>query len=112
MEENVKKQVEEAYREMVKVARCRPAVVDPQDDQVSREELDLYADQWRKEEHREEFRVGCPSMEGRKALIWTIEAARLICAMRYEPAVALLEHAAKEAQDLLAERRRKGLPEI
>lgn len=99
------KQIEDAYREMVERARYRPAA--PSDGlgnvAVPLEELDLeaeardYAERWLAEEDRHEFYVGVPDYSTAVPMVWTIEAARLMCGMpeHYARAVTLLEMAAE-----------------
>jgi hypothetical protein len=79
-------QIEDAYRQMATSARYRPEA--PSDGMgnvtVPEDQLDLdgeardYAARYLDEEKRGAFRVGFPNFPDRPALIWIIEAARLV----------------------------------
>lgn len=112
MNEEIRQQIVDAYAGMVKGARCRPATPNPLDLNYTPEELQDYVENWWKEEEAQDFNIGCPSHEGRKALIWTVEAARLICAVAYEPALQLLKMAAEEVERAQEERRKAGIPDL
>jgi hypothetical protein len=64
-----------------------------------------YASQWWKEETSQKFNVGCCDMETRRATIYAIEAARLLCAglAGQDSALALLKLAVKELTTVMAE---------
>lgn len=81
---NASEQVDAAYRTMATEVRYRPEA--PSDgfgnitgalDLVA--ESESYAANWFTEESGCEFSIGCPDFRRRKALIYTIEAARLVC---------------------------------
>jgi hypothetical protein len=98
------KQIEDAYRRMAEEGKYRPAA--PSDGfgnlMVPEDELDLdaeasqYPERWWPEEDRGEYNVGVPGMGDRPALIFTIEAARLICGTDRGHAARLLRMAADE----------------
>jgi len=92
-------QVSDTYRQMAADANYRPAA--PSDGfgniTVPIEDLDLtseamrYANRWWTEEDRQDYSIGCPDFSDRPALIFTVEAARAICGVNRELAIALLE---------------------
>lgn len=87
-----RERIREAYLRMVHEARYRPAA--PSDGfgyiQLSEEELadplcleqeaGEYADRFLKEENGLEFHIGCSNYATNRAFVFTIEAARLLCA--------------------------------
>lgn len=88
MRDETKEQIEDTYRRMAEEGKYRPAA--PSDGfggllAESEEELDLdqeaadYAKRWWEEENRGDYSIGVPSGEDRPALIFTVEAAKLIC---------------------------------
>lgn len=104
----IESQISDAYRSMATQARYRPAA--PSDGwgniTVPEEALDIYKEcasyvqQWMAEEDEHSFQVGCPSFEGRPALIFVVEAARAINGVNYELARDLLRMAVAELENL------------
>jgi hypothetical protein len=102
-------QIEAAYRRMALEARYRPAApsdgfghITVPDRQLNLEaEAEAYAEHWWKEEDGLAFWIGCPNFPARPAMIYAIEAARLVCgppsARRY--AKRLLRMALAELKD-------------
>ena len=99
-------QMRTTYRRMSKEARYRPAapsdglgnITGPLD--MARE-ADLYARMWRRDEDAQDYPIGCPDYHHRPALVFTIEAARLICGLDgpgRATAVRLLRMAADELE--------------
>lgn len=115
---NVAAQIGEAYREMAERAKYRPAapsdglgnITIPKEKLNIEEESASYTPDWWKAEDDGAFHVGVPSYEGRKALIFLIEAARNVCSVRYDMAIRLLEMATLELRRGEAEREKAGLP--
>lgn len=91
--------IAEAYRQMARQASYRPAA--PSDGfghitgrlDLKREQVD-YAAHWRREEDTGRYALGCPSYEGRKLLIYLVEAARCVCGTDYTTAARLVDLAA------------------
>jgi len=106
LEPKTREQIEDIYRRLAEEGRYRPAA--PSDGlgnvAVPEEELDLdaeaadYAERWWEEEDSGEYRIGVPSHGDRQALIFTIEAARLICGTDRAHAARLLRLAADELE--------------
>ncbi|MCP4201872.1 MAG: hypothetical protein GY769_08060 [bacterium] len=103
MNREVREQIKEAYRCMCREARYRPKA--PGDGfgniTVPPEELDMeaeahaYAKSWWNEEDKQDFWIGCCDFETRPETIFALEAARLLCGAEREPALRLLQMAAK-----------------
>ena len=101
---NVAEQIVQAYKQMAKVARYRPAA--PSDGfgniSVPLEELDLdkealiYAHNWNSEEETQNFHIGACNFRTRPATIYAVEAARLLCGVEDEAAKELLQMALDE----------------
>lgn len=97
-------QIIDAYATMSDEARYRPAA--PSDGfgniPVPETELDIeqeqlsYARKWWKDEDSRSYWIGCPSFQHRPAMIYTIEAARLIAGTDSERAKVLLQMAIDE----------------
>jgi hypothetical protein len=87
-----------AYRRMAREAHYRPAA--PSDGfgnitgrlNLDREARDYAAD-WRGDEDRRQYNLGCPSFEDRETLIFIVEAARLLCGVQRRGAAELLRMA-------------------
>ena len=119
LEATAKRQVEEAYKTMAERARYRPHA--PSDGfgniTVPERKLDLpaeiqsYLEEWEKEEDDGSFHLGTVSGDGRKALIFTVEAGTAITSVAYERAEKLLELALDEVKRVRAQRKADGLPE-
>lgn len=100
----------EAYRRMAQEAQYRPAA--PSDGMgnitVPFAELEVgieareYANRWWQAEDAGDYVIGYPSFERRPALIFTVEAARVICGSTDETGIAtaarLLRMAATELE--------------
>jgi hypothetical protein len=107
-------QIKKAYRAMTKDARYRPAassdgmggislsLEELKQDTVLEKEAATYAKNWRKEEDAYKFWIGCGDAQTRPALVFTIEAARNLCAGRLGDHVALrlLKLAVKELEHI------------
>lgn len=99
-------QTENAYRNMAMKAKYRPAA--PSDGMgnitASAESLDLdaeareYAIAWRRDEDDQRYPIGCPCYSDRPALIYIVEAARLLCGVEHDGAAALLRMALAELE--------------
>lgn len=108
-------QVAEAYGRMATEARYRPAapsdglgnIVMPEAELVLGDESAEYARQWMSQEDEGNFSTGYPDHPGRPALVFTIEAARLICGVTYEPAAQLLRMAAAELDRLAVQQQQR-----
>lgn len=93
-------QIADAYRRMVLRAGHRPMNAG----KVIAEHQDLDADivryvpYWWEQENKQEYSIGCPDWSDRKALIWTVEAAGLICGGALRKAAKLLRMAADELE--------------
>jgi hypothetical protein len=101
------RQVAKAYRQMARQVRSRPAA--PFGDgmgyiTVPESELDIdaeiltYARRWAVEEEACTYDIGCPDHLDRVALIYVIEAARMLCGMEPHRAVRLLRMAAADIE--------------
>jgi hypothetical protein len=100
--QETKEQIENAYRRMAEEAKYRPAA--PSDGfgniEGAEEDLDLdaeadsYVGRWWREEDRGIYNVGVPDAGDREALIFTIEAARLLCGTDRVHSAKLLRMAA------------------
>jgi hypothetical protein len=80
---DVQDQIEDAYRQMAKDALYRPAAPsDGMGNISSQGDLDQeardYAARYWADEKQQKFWVGCPNFPDRPALIWIIEAARVL----------------------------------
>jgi hypothetical protein len=103
---DIEGQIADAYRRMVREARYRPAA--PSDGlgniTMPLEELNLdaeakrYAQHFWQEEEDTTYCIGCPGYGERPALVYAVEAARLLCAGLGGRSVArrLLEMALRE----------------
>ena len=96
-------QIEQTYRRMVKEGRYAPMA--PSDGMGTitgpikvAEEANIYAEQWWEEEESLSYYIGCPDWSDRPALIFTVEAARLICGMQHTAAIKLLKMAVAELE--------------
>lgn len=81
----------EAYEQMASKARYRPAAPgdglgsvelsaeELEDSDVLREEAVLYAKRFIEEENKLHFKIGISNWSTNRALVYTIEAARLMC---------------------------------
>jgi hypothetical protein len=108
MNRNVYGQISSAYRAMVIEANYRPAA--PSDVlgniTVPEEELNLekeaadYANRWWNEEESLSFYIGSCDFQTRKATIFAVEAARLMCSgtIGHPFALRLLKLAVKEVE--------------
>jgi hypothetical protein len=82
----VLEQIMSAYRDMAE--HYRPAapndgfghITVPMDALDLEAEAAAYADSWWREESALSFWTGCCAFQNRRAMVWTIEAARLMCA--------------------------------
>lgn len=87
MPDDIREQVETAYRRMAEEARYRPAA--PSDGMggitVPAEELSLdkeardYADRWWKNEWGDDYQIGIPNYPTRAGMVYALELARLCC---------------------------------
>lgn len=106
MKANTYTQVQEIYRRMAREARYRPAA--PSDGlgniTVPLGQLDLgreaaaYAEAWGREEQSLDFFLGCPSFGDRPALVFLVEAARLLNGVERQGAAHLLRMALAELE--------------
>lgn len=78
-------QIAQTYERIERDARYRP------NDDVGRS-----VRTWSGEEEEQLFEIGCPDFADRPALIYMVEAARLLCGMEYAAARKLLALAAQE----------------
>lgn len=81
---DIPSQITDAYRRMAKEARYRPAAPSDGIGNITGRldlaaEVAAYTKSWWAEEEAQDYPIGCPSYRDRPALIWTVEAARLIC---------------------------------
>ncbi len=74
-------QIASTYKLMAEKARHRPGTPSAGRDNLERESLQ-YAEYWWEKEDKQKFRVGCCYNSTRPAMIFAIEAARLMCAGR------------------------------
>lgn len=72
-------------------------------------ELNDSAVRWMEDENRLAFHIGCPDGQARKALIWTIEAARLQCGVNFVAALKLLQLATAEVRNQIEARKKAGI---
>lgn len=110
MEEEVYRQIKEAYQAMVK-AGYRPAMsalADLENIPVTIKEIKEYARNWLKEEDQLNFLIGCCDDPTRKATIYAVEAARLMCGgvFGHPYARKLLEMAIEECKQFEKENAR------
>ena len=99
-------QVAKAYRAMAVQARYRPAAPSDGLGSITRPLADLdldsealdYARAWRAEEDSGTYGIGSPDYTDRPALIFTIEAARVLCGQDHRHAVRLLRMAADDIE--------------
>jgi hypothetical protein len=90
MTDECRTQIAAAYRRMAREARYRPAapsdgfgnITVPLRDLDLDAEVEAYAEHWWKEEDGRSFWIGCANFPARPAMIYCIEAARLLCAHR------------------------------
>ncbi len=106
MNTKVSTQIEEVYRAMTTQANYRPAapsdgfgyITVPTDDLDLDSEAKKYASQWWREEDDLRFNIGCCDFRTRKATIFLVEAARLLCGCSPKLARKLVQMALKELQ--------------
>lgn len=99
-------QIKRAYRTMTDKVRYRPAapsdgagnITVPDDALDFDDEADRYTNGWLKDEDKMYYYLGCPDFEDREALIYMVEAGRLICGMDRRRAVKLLRLAADDLE--------------
>lgn len=99
-------QTMQTYVRMGNETRYRPAapsdgmgtITAPLDELDITEEAYRYAGDWRREEDSNEYMIGCPSYPDRPALIFVVEAARLLCGVERDGAVRLLRMALDELE--------------
>jgi len=113
MPEDIRRQVEKAYRELATKARYRPGAVSDGFGGLAQgpewlnlnQELRDYADRFWEEEQADSYHIGLPNYPTRTAMVYALETARLCCsgsdALPYAIAVAKLaveelERVAKE----------------
>ena len=100
-EERIQERIVEAYLAMAK-AGYRPVVRDDlnaeelKNKRILNDEAKRYSARFLKEEDSFDFHIGCSSFETNRALVFTIEAARLLCSGADKLAVKLLGMAADE----------------
>jgi hypothetical protein len=107
-----RERIREAYLQMAEKARFRPQAPGDWlgDIQLSEKKLldatqlakeaDDYADRFIAEENTSNFHIGVSNFATNRALVYTIEAARLLCAVYGESyALKLLEMAAEELRE-------------
>lgn len=97
-------QTRDAYLQMARVVGYRPCapsdglgtITVPLDQLDITREASAYATGWRVEEDRGAYEVGSPDYPDRPALIYVIEAARLLCGTDHRRAAQLLRLAADD----------------
>jgi hypothetical protein len=100
LNESLAEQIADAYRQMAR-AGYRPEapsdgfgnITGPLDLAA---ELERFIPDWWAQEEAQRYRIGCPDWHDRRALIWTIAAAQLICAVERTVSVKLLRMAADD----------------
>ncbi|HKO38860.1 MAG TPA: hypothetical protein VJU14_10875 [Solirubrobacterales bacterium] len=93
----------DAYTRMATEASYRPEGDGPGDlsappSQVDPTEARRYGERWANEDYEGSFATGTPTGPTRQATIFTIEAARLLCAGENRHALRLLEMARQEVE--------------
>jgi len=102
---SIEDRIREAYIEMARQANHRPhAPEGARRDDDLKDEAAAYAREFIAEEQTTEFDIGVSDFTTNRALVYTIEAARCMCAGAFgaDRAVKLLEMALKEARTELA----------
>ena len=108
--------IQEAYLRMAREARYRPAARgdgcgsidltanELKDPELLAKEAARYASTFIKEEDTLQFRIGISNYSTNRAVVFIIEAARLLCgALDDERALKLLRMAASEVESVIAE---------
>lgn len=106
MSEHSSQQIRGAYARMAKEARYRPAapsdglgnITVPTRDLDLSQEAAVYAEAWRREEQSMDYFLGCPSFDDRPALVFIVEAARLLNGAERKGAAHLLRMALRELE--------------
>ena len=102
-EERIQERIVEAYLAMAK-AGYRPVVRDDlnaeelKNKRILNDEAKRYTARFLKEEDSFDFHIGCSSFETNRALVFTIEAARLLCSGADTLAAKLLGMATDEVK--------------
>jgi hypothetical protein len=118
--ETERERIVEAYIQMAEKAKYRPQAPsdgfgnielseeDLADPEVLADEAAAYADRFIEDEDRGKFHIGVSDWYTNRALVYTIEAARLLCMTRPSAvyALKLLEMAAVEVKEAIAKRER------
>jgi hypothetical protein len=105
-----------AYLRMNRDAKYRPAapsdgmgnITEPIENLNLHKEAHTYAEHWDESEDSLNFFIGCGDFETRQALIFTIEAAKNLCAGRLGDHVALklLKMAVKEVESTIVKNKK------
>lgn len=106
MREPSYQQVIHVYARMAREAKYRPAapgdglgnITVPVAELDMKQESEAYAEAWGREEQSMDFFLGCPSFGDRPALVFIVEAARLLNGVERKGAAHLLRMALAELE--------------
>lgn len=106
MNETKQQQVVDTYARMAREAKYRPAapgdglgnITVPVAELDMKQEAEAYAEAWGREEQSMDFFLGCPSFGDRPALVFIVEAARLLNGVERKGAAHLLRMALTELE--------------
>jgi hypothetical protein len=113
----VRRQIEDSYRRMISEARYRAqaegdvlgTLTTPEDKLDPRQEARDYAERWWAEEAKGDFYIGGVDFPARPAVVFAVEASRLLAAMvpgKEERALALLKMAVDDVERIIKDRGR------
>lgn len=106
MNHATQQQVVHTYARMAREAKYRPAapgdglgnITVPVAELDLKQEAEAYAEAWGREEQSMDFFLGCPSFGDRPALVFIVEAARLLNGVERKGAAHLLRMALAELE--------------